>query len=132
MAQATPYRVTDEDLAELKSDVREGMQPLLGALNVTLGDLVRITGAAPSDEIRQVSLVTQTDVADAFPLTFTTSVKKPRFVSMNCVPEDEAHSLATPFVMQGFAMTEAGLISIPAITGLLPDNEYALTFWIRG
>lgn len=128
----TPFRVTDEDLAALGGDVREGMQPLLGSLNITLNDVVQIlTGRVGTDNLAVDLRPMEVEVADdTFPLRFTTSVAKPRFILMNCNPKDPAHSLTTPFVMQGFGVTEAGLISIPNITGLVVGETYSLSFLI--
>lgn len=131
MSVVSPYRVTDEDLPDLDAKTREGIAPLLDSLNTVVPQLVDATHALPTEQLIEMTLVTEAAVADSFPLVFKHSVPKPRWVGMVCNPKDQSHSLATPFVMQGFQLTDAGLVSIPNITGLLPDNTYSLTFLIK-
>lgn len=131
MIQVAPFRVTPEDLADLDAKTRDGIQPLLDALNVTLQQLTQAADQAPQDQLVPATLVTDATVADSFPFVFKHSVPKPSFVQMVCNPKDVNHTLATPFVMQGFQLTDGGLVSIPFITGLLPLNTYNLTFLVR-
>lgn len=131
MTSITPFRITPEDLADLKAETREGLMPLLDALNVTLQELVAAAAATPTEEVVSVYLQTDTAVSTSFPLVFKTSVPRPTWVGMVCVPKDQNHSLTTPFVMQGFQLTDAGLVSVPWITGLLAFNGYNLTFFVR-
>ena len=132
----TPFRMTSEDLEGVDGKVKAAVGPILESLNLTLGDVSSIlTGNVGSDnldeEIKTIKLSIDT-VAGSFPLKFKTKVVQPRVVVMaNCVPSDPAHSLTTPFVMQGYGLTDFGLVSIPAITGLLASNSYTLTFWVR-
>lgn len=126
-----PFRLTPEDLEGLDRKVQAGLQPLLEALNVTLGQAVQAFSLIGGDELVSVNLVTEGSVADSFPLQFRTAVAQPRFVAMVCNPKDPDHSQATPRVMQGFQLTDTGLVSIPFITGLLPSNTYSLTFLVR-
>jgi hypothetical protein len=129
--------MTSEDLEGIDSKVRAGLSGVLEGLNVTLGDVVSILtkgagGDNLNEELKAVKLVVDDTLASAFPLQFKTTVKAPRMVLLvNCQPEDPNHSLATPFVVQGYGFTDAGLVSIPAITGILASNTYALTFWVR-
>ncbi len=129
----TPFRVTPEDFGDAK--LGESLQALIGPLNLTLNDVVSILqGNVGSDNLADevVSQTLAVDVlADAFPFKFSTKVKKPRFVGMVCNPKDPAHSLTTPFVMQGFSLTDSGQVSIPLITGVLASNTYSLTFLVR-
>jgi hypothetical protein len=127
----SPFKVTADDLEGLDKKTRDGIQPLLDALNASFNQVVAAQQAVANDEIVQQTLTIDAVVADAFPFVFKTTVSQPRFVSMVCNPRDPDHVLTTPFVMQGFSITDQGLISIPAITGLLPANEYALAFWVR-
>lgn len=128
----TPFKCTAEDLDGLDKKTRDGMAPLLDDLNVFANQVVAAQQATPSDDVVQLTLNVGAAIADSFPLVFRTSVTQPRVVVLgNIVPRDTTHSLVTPFVMQGFSITDQGLISIPLITGLRHDNEYALTFWVR-
>ncbi len=130
----TPFRVTPEDLGDAK--IGQAIGPLMDSLNLTLNDVCSIlTGGISADnladQVLTVPLVVDV-LADAFPLTFSTPVKKPRVMLMtNCVPKDPAHSLATPFVAQAIGLNDKGQVSVPAITGVLASNSYTLTFWIR-
>ncbi len=128
-AQVSPFRITDEDLSELDSKTRSGLQPLLDALNITLQQLVAAAAQAPSVSVMPVTLVTDAVVADSFPLVFKHNLgTTPRWVGMVCNPKDPAHVLTTGFTMQGFQLTDAGLVSIPNITGILPSSTYNLSF----
>ncbi len=128
----SPYRITDEDLAGADGKTRTALAPVLDALNVTINDVVSIlTGGVGGDNLADEVKSLEFSYDSGFPLIFKTTVKRPRFVSMACTPKDGAHSLAIPFVMQGFAVTEQGNISIPFITGTIAGQAYALTFWIR-
>lgn len=130
--QITPFRVTADDLPDLDAKVRAGIENLLDALNITLPQLVQAAQLAPEDNVVELNFVTGATVAGSFPLTFKHGLSAaPRFVSMVCVPKDPNHSLATPFVMQGFSITDAGLVSVPFITGLLVDQSYRLSFYVR-
>jgi hypothetical protein len=131
--QVAPFRTTDEDLAELDSKTREGLQPLLGALNITLQETVAAFANMPSISVMPVTLVTDTTAADSFPLVFKHNLgTTPRWVGMVCNPKDPAHVLTTAFVMQGFQLTDAGLVSVPWITGILPSSTYNLAFLLVG
>ena len=127
-----PFRVTEEDLEGLPAATRDALLPLTSSLNVTLRDVVNSINGNPHEEVRTVPL--QTPGALAVPVVvFATSVRQPQAVWLaNCQPKDTAHILTTPFVAQGFTVTESGAIAIPAITGLLPNNVYTLTFVVRG
>lgn len=129
--QITPFKISAEDLRGLDSKTRAALQPLLDALNVSFQQTVAAISAAPDDELVTVTLVTQDTVAASFPLRFKTSISQPRFVALAVQPRSPNHVLTTPFVMQGFTITDAGLISVPSITGLLPLNTYDLTFLVR-
>jgi hypothetical protein len=131
VANVAPFRVTQEDLAGLDRKTQAALQPLLEALNVTLGQIVSELEAQSSDQLVSFNLTTGAVVADSFPLVFKTTVAKPVFVDMVCNPKDGDHAHTDARVMQGFQLTDAGLVSIPFITGLLPDNSYQLTFRVR-
>lgn len=128
----TPFKLTADDLAGLDNKTREGIQPILDALNTFANQVVAAQQAVAGDDVVQLTLNTGPVVEDSFPFVFRSTVTRPRVVTLgNIVPKDTTHTLVDPFVIQGFALTDAGLISIPAITNLLPDNEYALTFLVR-
>lgn len=130
--QVPPFRVTPEDLADLEKSTRNGLEPLLQALNDTIGQLVPTVNATPLEEICDVTLKTGLVVADSFPLKFATSVSQPKVVVLgNCLPKDPGHSLTTPFALQGFRVIGTGVVSIQSITGMLPSNTYSLTFLVR-
>lgn len=130
----TPFRTTPEDMNDAK--VGQAISPLLDSLNLTLNDVINIlTGNVGADnlgdELKTINLAVDT-LETAFPLVFSTKVKKPQVVVLgNCVPSDPSHSLATPFQVQGFSLTDKGQVSIPAISGILASNTYKLVFWVR-
>ncbi len=132
MSIPTPFRITAEDLGDAK--VGDAIAPLMDALNLSLNDIVSIlTGGVGPDnlklEVKSVTLAIDT-LAESFPLRFSTKVVRPTWVGMVCNPKDPAHSLTTPFVMQGFSLTDSGQVSIPAITGVLAGNTYSLAFLV--
>lgn len=127
----TPFRVTSEDLAGLDRKTQAGLQPLLEALNVTLSQAVAALAAQPVEQLVSVTLRTGTTVAASFPLVFKTAVVKPSWVDMVCNPKSPDHAHTNARVMQGFQLTDAGLVSIPFITGLLSDSTYQLTFLVK-
>lgn len=130
--QIAPFRVTPDDLPDLEKATRNGLEPLLYALNDTLSQLVPVINATPLEEVRDVMVRTGLVVAESFPLKLATSVSQPKVVVLgNCLPKDPNHSLATPFVMQGFRVSGTGVVSIQSITGMLPGNTYSLTFLVR-
>lgn len=131
MSQIAPLRITPEDLEGLDNKTREGLQPLLDALNIFAQETVAAAAAQTGEQLVPVTLVTQATVADSFPLVFRHAVARPTWVGMVCNPKDPDHTLAAPFVMQGFQLTDNGLVSVPWITGLLPSSTYFLTFLIR-
>lgn len=125
-----PYRVTPEDLPELDKKTREGLRPLLDALNITVQQLVAADSAKFFD-LQTSTLVVGAAVADSFPYRFKHALgRRPIFIGMTLRPRDEDHVLTDPWVMQGWSLTEEGLVSVPWITGLLPSNSYDLTFLI--
>lgn len=128
----SPYRVTPEDLADLDKAIRAGLQPLLDALNITLPQLVQAAQTV-TEQYVPVTLAVGGAVADSFPLVFRhTLSRRPRAVLLaNCIPRDTTHSHTTPRVIQGWSLTDLGLISIPWITGLLIDQTYDFTFLVR-
>lgn len=131
MINVTPFRVTSEDLAGLDRKTQEGIQPLLDALNVTLRQVVQALQVQPQEQLVPISLRTGASVASSFPLVFKHTVTQPKFVSMVCNPSDPNHVMTAPFVMQGFGLTDGGLVSVPFITGLLANNSYQLAFLVR-
>ena len=132
----SPYRIIPEDLEGADKKTLAALDPMMNALNDTLNDVVQVlTGGIGSDnladEVKSIKVTVDT-LAGFFPFKFRTKVTQPRVVVLaNVQPADAAHSLATPFVMQGYTLTDSGLVSIPAITGLLANNVYTLTFWVR-
>lgn len=133
MTVVSPYRVTPDDLEELDGKTRNGLNPLLDALNITVQQLVNVSQATSEDYV-DVTLAVGATVADSFPLVFRHPLEnQPRGVFLaNIRPRDQDHILTTPFVMQGFRLTDNGLVSIPWVTGVLADNTYDLTFLVRG
>ena len=129
---ATPFHIVQEDLEGLDSKTKAGLEPLLNALNVTLSDLVSASGGVPEQWITQ-TLKTDATVADSFPIVFKNPLgTKPRGVFLaNIKPKDEDHSLTTPFVLNNWTLTDAGLISVSWVTGILALNTYTLTFLIK-
>lgn len=130
MTPVGPLRVTPEDLPDLDKKTRNGLAPLLEAINVFAQQVVAATGATP-DAVVPVTLVTGGAVADSFPLLFRSPIKRPTYVGMTCTPRNPDHVLTTPFVAQGFSLTNNGFISIPSITGLFIDQTYDLAFLVR-
>ncbi len=132
MNYVSPYRVTAEDLEGLDKKTLEGITPLLDALNTTIQQLVSAVQGPTGQAFVDVSLLVETSVADSFPLTFRHGLPNtPRGVFLaNITPGDGDHVLTTPFVIQGWGLTDAGLVTIQAITGLLASNSYKLTFLV--
>lgn len=127
--QVQPFHVTPEDLEALDPKTLEALTPLLDSLNVTLGQMTQALALTSAPGFVEVKLAVGPTVADSFPLKFRNPLdRKPMWVGMNIRPKDPDHVLTTPFVMQGFNITDAGLISVPWITGVLASNSYALTF----
>ncbi len=130
----TPFRVTPEDLGDAK--IGQAIGPLMDSLNLTLNDVCSILTGNVGDDNLNEDVVQQNLAVDALVsplLKFSTKVKKPRVVVLaNIVPADAAHSLTTPFVLQGWSLTDAGQIQIGTITGVLASNTYQLVFWVRG
>lgn len=131
-AQIVPLRITGEDLPDLDSKTRNGMQPLLDAVNTFAQQTVAAAAGQSAEQYVDVTLVTQAAVADSFPLRFRHGLESPRAVLLaNIVPKDPDHDLTDPFVMQGFQLTDNNLVSVPWVTGLLPSSTYTLTFLVR-
>jgi hypothetical protein len=128
----SPYNCTQEDLEGLDGKTLEGLQPLLDSLNITIPQLVSAAQLAPQEQWVDVTLVTDTAVADSFPLVFKHALTRPQGVFLaNITPKDPDHIKTAPFVMQGFSLTDGGLVSVPWITGILASNSYALRFLVR-
>lgn len=129
----SPFRVTPEDLPGLDSKTRNGLAPLLDALNGSVQQLFLAAQAVPVEEVVSVTLQIDTSVAAMFPLTFRNPLQtRPRVVELaNITPKDVNHVLTAPFVMQGWGLTDAGLVSVPWITNLLASNTYTLSFAVR-
>src|SRR5687768_10540999 len=106
-AVVSPYRITPDDLPELKSDVRNGMAPLLDGLNITIPQLVQASQASNEDYV-DVTLAVGAVVADSFPLVFRHRLAmRPRGVFLaNTSPRDVDHVRTTPWVAQGFELTD--------------------------
>lgn len=131
MPVVSPYRVTPDDLGDLDRKTRDGLSPLLDALNVTVQQLVQVSQGVVEQYV-DLTLVTQGTVADSFPLVFKHALPTVRAVLLaNIRPKDPDHVLTTPFVLQGWTLTDGGLVSIPSITGLLASNSYSLTFLVK-
>lgn len=129
--QIAPLRITPEDLADLDKKTREGLQPLLDALNVFTKQTVAAMVTVPQMQLVDLTVTTGAVVADSFPILFRSVIARPRGVFLaNIRPRDVDHVLTTPFVVQGFGVTDAGLISVPAITGLLIEQTYDLVFLV--
>lgn len=133
MAIVSPYRLTQEDLPDLKSDLRNGLSPLLDALNITLPQLVQAVQAV-GEQYVPVTLVVGALIAEKFPLLFRHQLEaRPRGVFLaNIAPRNSDHIKTAPFVLQGWTLTDNGLVSVPWITNLLASNTYDLTFLVKG
>jgi hypothetical protein len=129
----TPFRVTPEDIDDSK--IGQAISPLMDSLNLTLNDICNIlTGRVGADNLTDEVKVVKVavDVLASPLVTFATKVVKPTCVVLaNIVPADAAHSLATPFVLQGWSLTDSGQIQIGTVTGVLASNSYQFTFWVR-
>lgn len=128
-----PFRVTPEDLGDQK--IAQAIGPLMDALNLSLNDIVNIlTGNVGPDNLNDEvkTLKVSVDVLASPLVKFSTKVVKPTCVVLaHVVPAAVGHSLATPFVLQDWTLTDAGQVSIGTITGVLAANDYTLTFWVR-
>lgn len=130
--QVTPFRVTVEDLDGLDGKTREGLMPLIDALNVFGQQVVQAVAFSPQESFADVVLAVGPVVEDSFPLVFRNPLEStPRWVGLSVKPRDVNHDLTNPFVMQGFGVTAQGLISVPWITNLLASNTYDLTFLVK-
>lgn len=126
-----PFRVTPEDLPDLDKKTAQGLTPLLAALNVTMQQLVAAF-ARSSEQYVPVSLQVGAVVADSFPLVFRHALPRVSSVELiNVQPIDVNHVLTAPWVMQGWTLTDGGLVSVPYVTGLLASNSYNLTFLVK-
>jgi len=65
MSVVSPYRVTPMDLRGLDKATRDGLQPLVDALNIVIQQLVKKANAA-GDVITPVTLFTTTDLGAAY------------------------------------------------------------------
>lgn len=126
-----PFHLTPEDLAGLDRKTMAALQPLIEALNVTLGQTVAALAAVSDAAPVPLTLRTGSIVADSFPLQFRTPVAKPVWIGMVCNPRNINESHASARVMQGFGLTDAGLVSIPFITGLVANSTYDFVFLVR-
>lgn len=126
-----PYRLTPEDVPDLDKKTSAALEPLFAALNTTLPPLVQAVAAASSQFV-SVNLAVGAVVADSFPILFRHGL--PRVVSVrldNVQPNDPNHVLTAPWVMQGWGLTDDGLVLVPYVTGLLASNSYLLSFEVR-
>lgn len=133
MNSISPFHATPDDLGDLDKKTAQGLQPLLDQLNVVMRQLGQAVNAVPDEAYVPVSIDVGTSVPDSFPITFKHGLSStPRAVLLaNVQPKDVNHSLLDPFVMQGWSLTDAGLVSVPWITNLSPLNGYTFTFWVR-
>lgn len=126
----SPYHVTAEDL-DLDKKTLEGITPLVEALNVTVPQLVAVAQTVGEVSVEHTVAIGAA-VADSFPLVFKNPLpQRPTWVGLTVRPKNVNHVLTAPWVMQGWNLTDQGLISIPWITGLLVDQTYQLTFAVR-
>lgn len=134
MSVITPYRVVSEDL-DLKNDVKEGLADLLDSLNVTVPQLVQAASATPEENYVNVTLQTDATVEDSFPLTFKHGLtSRPRLVLLANIDTDESTAFGRidPWVLNGWTLTDNGLVSVTWITNLVAPAKYDLTFYVRG
>jgi hypothetical protein len=132
MANTSAFYITAEDLPDLDKKTKVALQPLLDALNRTLGSLVPQANEVPEREYKTLNVAVNS-LSSTFPIIFKSSVVSPKSVILsNIRPISPGHDLSIPFVVQGWTITSKGLISITSITGLLPNEAYSLTFTIEG
>ncbi len=131
-AQTSSYYLTADDLPEADKKTLAAIQPLLDALNRTLGTLIPQANSVPAIDFITMSVNIDTALASRFPLLFKSqTVPRPQSVTIaRIVPADSAHVLTTPFVVQQWGMTGAGFISVGNISGLLVNNSYQITFMV--
>lgn len=125
--QIPSYRITKEDLKDLDKKTYDGLEPLIEALNNTLGQIVALLNSAPTTDIRQVTFTTKTGLIDSFPLVFNTTVTKPRAVLIGQViaPSGTDVSVGISPIWNQLAN---GNISVSLISGLVPETRYQITF----
>ena len=132
-SRISPLKITPEDMEELDSKTRNGLGPLLDAINVFAQQTVQAVNSHADERLVSVSLQVDAVVAGSFPIVFKhgLSVRPSVVLLANITPKDPDHVLTTPFVLNGWSLTDAGLLSVSWVTGLLPGNSYSMSFLVR-
>lgn len=124
----TTYRLTQDDLDDLDKKTKDGLEPLISALNLTLGQLVPVVNNEPDTEQRTITFQTQGTITDTFPLLIKTGITNPSSVIIgNFTAADRSHDYTVPSVVNGFYLTSSGSIAIRYISGLSANSSYTVT-----
>lgn len=127
----TTYRLTADDLDGLDKKTVSGLEPLIDALNLTLGQLVPVVNNEPAVDQRVITFQTGGTIPESFPLLLRSSITNPASVIVgNIVAADRNHDYTVPSVVNGFYLTSSGSIAVRYISGLNANSKYTLTLVI--
>lgn len=124
MRGVSPYRLTVEDLPELDNKTREGLQPLLNALNVTLGQVVQALQVQPSGRLFDLD-VTADDVGG---VEVALTMPRPTSVTVEQLRRFDGQSISTAYGMSWIAIAEGIRVTL---VGLMPDVRYIIRLGLK-
>lgn len=127
MSQVAPFRLTPEDLPDLDKKTREGLVPLLEALNSTLQQLVATAnGTAQSKTI--TSTFTSGPLGTAYVDIAPSPIAKPFSAELNQIYRTDLEPMTTPFSLSWqMTATVARLL----FAGLANNTEHRVTVTLR-
>lgn len=132
MSLVPDYKITAEDLDGLDKKTKDGLDPLVSALNYTIPLLVSTVNSTPIIDWVSFTFTTGTIAAASFPLAFSSIVKNVKGVSFgNFQPVGAGADYTNPWAMQGWKVNAQGNIAINFITNLQPNTKYSVTFKVE-
>lgn len=117
-----PFRLTAEDLAELDTKTRNGLQPLLDALNETLGQLVNVTNSARTSVFNSGTF--ETDSAGSAYVYITRPATKPTVVLDAFLGLVDGGDVSSVY---GFSWQLIGNNVRALYVNLTPETKYSFT-----
>lgn len=124
----SPFRVTPEDLAGLDRKTQVALQPLLEALNVTLGQLVQAAAGLQAFDVFVLKFTSSGAGTAYVDLTPRTVTSRPYSVVVDQIRRSDETQMTSPWSMS-WSFISTGVRCL--FTGLDASAQYALTVTLK-
>ncbi len=128
MNSVAPFRVTPEDLPDLDKKTRNGLQPLLDSLNVTLNQLVPAINSTAAEPKNAAGSCITDENGSVYIMARPTTSYPPKAVYLDQLALPNGGDISTVF---GFTWQLTQNYVRVLLVGLLPSTTYRYTLSMK-